>query len=216
MKKFVGAVATAAALACATPTSAAMMLTTITGDWNSHPEWVNWSVELKYETNGLQANSTNTLFTWSSALGTPSPLLYAKGWAKGNTYCDYWQIEEGCVSEPLLIEFEKTAFTSFSIDVSDSRYLISFEGPDIDFSGLGHDWGTFNNVQIDKPFYHNDYGSYGYGVADGKSLGGIHTHGLNVTAAPVPEPATWAMMIIGFGLAGGGIRHTRKRAVIAA
>lgn len=28
---------------------------------------------------------------------------------------------------------------------------------------------------------------------------------------PVPEPATWAMMIIGFGAAGGALRHRRQR-----
>jgi hypothetical protein len=32
----------------------------------------------------------------------------------------------------------------------------------------------------------------------------------------VPEPATWAMMIIGFGLAGSGIRQTRRQGRLAA
>lgn len=34
--------------------------------------------------------------------------------------------------------------------------------------------------------------------------------------ALVPEPATWAMMIAGFGLAGAAIRRQRRRAAIAA
>lgn len=33
--------------------------------------------------------------------------------------------------------------------------------------------------------------------------------------APVPEPATWAMMIAGFGMAGGAMRRRRPRTVLA-
>ena len=32
-------------------------------------------------------------------------------------------------------------------------------------------------------------------------------------AGPVPEPATWAMMLMGFGLMGFGLRNRRKQAV---
>ncbi|WP_162257179.1 PEPxxWA-CTERM sorting domain-containing protein [Phenylobacterium sp. Root700] len=38
---------------------------------------------------------------------------------------------------------------------------------------------------------------------------------LAVTTAAVPEPATWAMMILGFGLAGVGIRDSRRRRGVA-
>jgi hypothetical protein len=30
-------------------------------------------------------------------------------------------------------------------------------------------------------------------------------------ASGVPEPATWAMMLIGFGLAGGAMRSAKRR-----
>ncbi|MBA4010251.1 MAG: hypothetical protein C0481_00155 [Phenylobacterium sp.] len=33
--------------------------------------------------------------------------------------------------------------------------------------------------------------------------------------SPVPEPATWAMMIVGFGAAGAMIRTSRRRSVVA-
>ncbi len=32
----------------------------------------------------------------------------------------------------------------------------------------------------------------------------------------VPEPATWAMMILGFGMAGGALRTTRRKAAAIA
>lgn len=46
-----------------------------------------------------------------------------------------------------------------------------------------------------------------------------HTNGLFATAgvAPVPEPSTWAMMLIGFaGIGYAGYRSARKRSVAAA
>lgn len=42
------------------------------------------------------------------------------------------------------------------------------------------------------------------------SLGGYLD---NITLSAVPEPATWAMMLIGFGMAGYGMRSRRKDAV---
>lgn len=33
-----------------------------------------------------------------------------------------------------------------------------------------------------------------------------------ISAGPVPEPATWALMLIGFGMVGYGLRHSRRRA----
>ena len=37
----------------------------------------------------------------------------------------------------------------------------------------------------------------------------VHTHSLPDVAPPVPEPASWAMMIAGFALAGAALRRTR-------
>jgi hypothetical protein len=46
-----------------------------------------------------------------------------------------------------------------------------------------------------------------YGFADGSSF--LATGGS--LGAPVPEPATWAMMLMGFGLIGAYVRSTRTR-----
>ncbi|MES2895026.1 MAG: PEPxxWA-CTERM sorting domain-containing protein [Pseudomonadota bacterium] len=43
------------------------------------------------------------------------------------------------------------------------------------------------------------------------AVGAAYTYRLTA----VPEPATWAMMIIGFGLAGSGLRRERKAAALA-
>jgi hypothetical protein len=40
-----------------------------------------------------------------------------------------------------------------------------------------------------------------------------HTLGTFSTAAAVPEPSTWAMMLVGFGGLGGVVRRSRRRAI---
>lgn len=35
---------------------------------------------------------------------------------------------------------------------------------------------------------------------------------VTMTASPAPEPVTWSMMIVGFGLSGMALRHSRRRA----
>ncbi|MBO9713833.1 MAG: PEPxxWA-CTERM sorting domain-containing protein [Sphingomonas sp.] len=43
----------------------------------------------------------------------------------------------------------------------------------------------------------------------------LSTPGLAFAHA-VPEPATWAMMIVGFGMIGGAIRHRKRRPAFSA
>jgi len=52
----------------------------------------------------------------------------------------------------------------------------------------------------------------GYALVD---RGGTHISDITFQAAPVPEPETWAMMLIGLGAA-GAVARQRRRAVAAA
>jgi hypothetical protein len=36
----------------------------------------------------------------------------------------------------------------------------------------------------------------------------------NLTASGVPEPASWALMLLGFGIAGAAMRRQRQRATL--
>jgi hypothetical protein len=53
--------------------------------------------------------------------------------------------------------------------------------------------------------------SLSYSVAGGTSYGaeGLGSFSVAAFVSPAPEPATWAMMILGFGIAGGGLRYRR-------
>lgn len=44
---------------------------------------------------------------------------------------------------------------------------------------------------------------------------GFDTTGLNLLATSVPEPSTWGMMILGFGVVGGAARYRRRSVRVA-
>lgn len=59
-----------------------------------------------------------------------------------------------------------------------------------------------------------------FGTTPGKKYGSVVTGNFEYVQAPlqsaVPEPATWAMMITGFGLAGAAVRRRRTAFAVAA
>ena len=69
-------------------------------------------------------------------------------------------------------------------------------------SSLGNEWGQwFDNSAGAFGWGEWDASGYAYGIAGAYEILGV------VTA--VPEPATWAMMIIGFGAVGAVVRRRR-------
>jgi hypothetical protein len=54
--------------------------------------------------------------------------------------------------------------------------------------------------------------SLGLGVQITRTTAGTTTGDLNFAAVPVPEPATWAMMLVGFGGLGALVRRKRRDA----
>jgi hypothetical protein len=64
------------------------------------------------------------------------------------------------------------------------------------FAGLGFDANTNNTYRIDL-------------TAGGNTVTSFAQLGSGAVAA-VPEPATWAMMLLGFGAVGGSIRRRRR------
>lgn len=78
---------------------------------------------------------------------------------------------------------------------------------------------TLSSTDLTAPYYHvattADYYRYMYA-----QIGGTHLHGDIETfsangGAPTPEPASWAMMLAGFGMIGGAMRSVRRKAAIA-
>lgn len=85
---------------------------------------------------------------------------------------------------------------------ADNLYYVT--GPSfLDGSGLGFRTAAGNQVNL---FYQDSASSYRV-----NTLNPFTTGFVTATSSPaVPEPATWALMIAGFAMVGGGLRRTAR------
>lgn len=76
---------------------------------------------------------------------------------------------------------------------------------------------AFASTDLTAPYYHATAGDYLNNVFG--QVGETHFHGkidtfvANGAVAPVPEAASWAMMLVGFGAIGAAMRGRRRMAV---
>lgn len=94
----------------------------------------------------------------------------------------------------------------------DQSGKVTWDAPEIyTFGNGGQLKVTLNPTQFNDGFF---------GTLPGKKYGAVVTGNFEYLQAPlqsaVPEPATWAMMITGFGLAGAAIRRRRVTYSMAA
>ncbi len=105
-----------------------------------------------------------------------------------------------------------------SVDTYNHLVIHQVGGVDTAFSGSG--------VSVLPANYGNQTSSFTNGLFTVKALGGLGITGFSMSsdtnsfeidnlAVGVPEPATWAMMIVGFGAAGSLIRRRRAMALTA-
>jgi PEP-CTERM motif len=99
--------------------------------------------------------------------------------------------------------------------VFDAQHMLKYsENPGYSLVGGGRNrWGDYSAVNVDptdstKFWAIGEFANFRAGGADGWStwIGVVQFGQVN---AAVPEPATWAQMLVGFGLIGGAIRRKR-------
>lgn len=98
-----------------------------------------------------------------------------------------------------------TAITGLSDNFGNPFYYITTGPTFLDGSGVRFNAGAATNIA----FFHQD------GVANDRyrvnGNGTISSFGPATSSpAAVPEPATWAMMLLGFGLMGAAMRYRRR------
>lgn len=97
-----------------------------------------------------------------------------------------------------------TFFTNQSATYSTA----SFNGYSIDFTGRKLTSVTLSGASSFAPAFTFNQGNLSFNLS-GLSVNAGDTVVFNIAAA-VPEPANWAMMITGFGLAGTALRRRRR------
>lgn len=127
---------------------------------------------------------------------------------------------EANLSSPTFVEdviFSNTLAGLYTITLTTSSPAVDFTsalvtgagGPynlvEIDDNGISEFWRLANPITLDPGQYTLTINGNNSGVG---SLGGsITIRSANV----VPEPATWGMMLLGFGAAGFALRRSRRR-----
>ena len=87
--------------------------------------------------------------------------------------------------------------------------------PNVDYAGFSYSTAaqSYGLFWVNASRSRAAPGSYGECYASGCNYGVSGTYndvtGLSLVAVGAPEPATWALMLAGFGLAGGALRRRR-------
>ncbi len=198
MRKILGLAATTAALALA---ASAAHATTFVGDYSatvngSDPGLIIKTTDLPGAINinlaSVGSSATVNLFT----IWTPETDV---------------ALFEDTVSKPISVLFSFTAPDTFGGVVAGDTYgvwgvaekgHVSWDGPVIlNFGNGGKLKVSLNDADFNKGYF---------GLTDGEKYGATIKGKFTLIAASAPEPATWAMMIAGFGLAGATLRRRRS------
>lgn len=228
MKILFASVAAVACLAVA-PAMAKPMTAGFGGSFNDNPWWIGWSVTIDYDTEfGTRSSGIDPYFgaydqlIWDAADGGRSPgkLLTISLTPRDEVY--YWPDPE--LPPASFTKF--TNFTHFEVLVGEYGYDFNIQGPGFtDFGskpGFNMGFTDFGNpnpifaVDLDADAGAVPSGYPGYYAQTELNFGPKFSaaaplvYSMGVGAGPailaVPEPSTWALLVVAFGLVGSVLR----------
>ena len=221
LKRGLAALGAAAALAFAGHAGATVMTATLNGSFDPirlgpNHQFIGggWEANLTYDTAfGLASTlGGEQRLDWTAASGGPSPLTGGLLTAFGFDGTSY--------------SYDLGSFTSFSLVRSEHGTSLSFSTADISFLGTNYRLGLTPDLGADLGLdaaYH--YSTFQSGLNPMSSNittvdfnGSAYTDVINITpsaaTAAIPEPATWGLLILGFGSIGAVLRHRRQRVLL--
>ena len=181
--------------------------------------WTQWATAacaaLAVAAASAPAQASTWLLNYVSDGGTPlaaTLMLDVSDTMNGAGAFDVLNVLSGNVDGDLITSLTPNPGHPFAINSPDG--LFSFDNnfwptsdPHLSSPGL-----LFNSATFEYNLFSNGPGSYTLYKAQNGSYGANSNGRLTVTAG-VPEPATWTLMIAGFGLAGAALRRRRLQPV---
>jgi hypothetical protein len=133
--------------------------------------------------------------------------------ATGDATYDFTLTQAALLDVTDAFDFGDTfSFSNFGVKFADTGAFDSIDytnNPDIAFAGTSYSKGSFLLSA-------GTYSISGIATASPSGAGGSFIRLSAVPTAAVPEPATWGMMILGFGLIGGAMRRRPTMAAATA
>jgi hypothetical protein len=203
-----------AAIACAGQAGATVMTATVSGSFDPIRQGPNhefigggWSTTLTYDTSfGVLSGSggDDHILNWSAAAGGPSPVTSVLLTAYGNDGTSY--------------SYTLDSFTGFTLYRSFYGTALSFSTAGIGFAGSTYnpnralDFGV--DLSVDALYFDSTWQSglnpVSSNIHTPDFSGSAYTNFMSIAPAPVPEPSTWALLILGFGGIGAALRYRRN------
>lgn len=100
----------------------------------------------------------------------------------------------------------------FDAPGSPTYYLFTTGPTFLDGSGVRFNAGGYTNIAF---FHQDNVPATEYRINGGGTISAFGTASATAVGGAVPEPATWAMMIGGFGAIGGTLRYRRRKVSVS-
>ena len=187
MKHMIPSVVSALALcAMASSASAVTFLFSFTGDASMNG--ASGTLDATANGDGSYTATSGTVTTFGPVAGTGTGVLIANPSAPAaqNSPSGYFT-------------YDDQLFPGQNPLINNNGLLFSVNGHEINIFSNGPDNGAGSNYEI-----YSDNGTFQTG-----------NFALSPVEGGVPEPASWALMLTGFGLAGAAVRASRKHALAA-
>ena len=158
-----------------------------------------------------------TASNFTASFGNPIPYQTVTGsiTLSFDNSQDHFQSSAGVIAANMSIPFNLPI--KFNYYKSIDSLTIGGNGDAVSMTGRTNDFGlSIGNAS--GPSHGSLYSAFSYAASSQNDF--YRAGSLTITSAPaspnaIPEPATWAMMIAGFGMAGGILRKRAVRPVLA-
>ena len=223
--------AAAAALLCSlAPAAHATTVSDVAGDFLTASYAGPQNADLDVRSAGVTYDANNIRFTgvMNGAIGTTANSIYVWGVdrGQGTPFLFRPATEAHPIGEHVIFD----AAVVLSLDPSLASFILYLDaaGNPVGTHGLDQSVITISGNTISAVIDRDDLAStgfdiaqYGYnlwprfgGVSNGSQVSDFAPNDSTFLGTAVPEPASWAMMIMGFGVIGSAMR--RRRSVVAA